>query len=164
MNLGYEVECVFCDYGQPSRLAELNAAKLITKHYHVPLKVITTTNIKVPSVGEICGRNAMLTFQAYCLCGFGTYKIILGIHSGTDYFDCSEAFFKKLNDMIDCYSKGTVRLEAPFLRWSKYDIVEYAKKLNVPLTLTYSCSSSNNIPCGKCPSCLERKALLNEHF
>ena len=164
LNLGYEVECVFCDYGQPAKLAEFNAAKLVTDYYHVPLKTITTSNIIIPSVGEICGRNAMLVLQAYCLTGFGTYKIILGIHSGTDYFDCSEVFLRKLNDIIDCYTKGTVYIEAPFLTWSKADIVEYAKNNNVPLKLTYSCSASSDIPCGKCPSCLERKALLNESF
>ena len=106
----------------------------------------------------------MLVLQAYCLSGFGSYKIILGIHSGTEYFDCSEIFLNKLNDIIDCYSKGTVYIEAPFLMWSKANIVEYAKKQNVPLYLTYSCSTSNNGPCGKCPSCLERKELFNEYF
>lgn len=142
----------------------MNAAKFVTNYYHVPLKTITTDNISIPSVGEICGRNAMLVLQAYCLSGFGSYKIILGIHSGTEYFDCSEVFLNKLNDIIDCYSKGTVYIEAPFLMWSKANIVEYAKKQNVPLDLTYSCSTSNTIPCGKCPSCLERKELFNEYF
>lgn len=164
LNLGYEVECVFCDYGQPAKTAEFISAKAITDYYHVPLKTITTDSIIVPCTGEICGRNAMLVFQAYCLSGFGTYKIVLGIHFGTDYFDCSELFLKKLNDIIDCYSKGTVRVEAPFLQWAKCEIVEYAKRQNIPLNLTFSCTTSNNTPCKKCPSCLEREALLNENF
>ena len=136
---GYDIECIFCDYGQPSAVPELMAASKITEHYKVPLHTIETTNISISESGEICGRNALLVQQALCFFGYGTYKIILGIHDGTGYADCSELFVNHMNRLIDCYANGKIILEAPFLKWFKPEIVSYCKENSLPIQLTYSC-------------------------
>ena len=37
---GYDVECIFCNYGQPGAVSELIAASKIAEHYQVPLRII----------------------------------------------------------------------------------------------------------------------------
>lgn len=161
---GYTLEALFCDYGQPAATIELQAATKIAEKYQIPLHVIETTNISIPESGEICGRNALLVQQALFYKGYGTYKIILGIHDGTGYADCSQEFVDQMNRLIDCYANGRIILEAPFLNWFKPEIISYCKDNSLPLTLTYSCELGKVPPCGRCLSCLDRKEFLNEQF
>lgn len=162
LDLSYKVECIFCNYGQPAADAELAAAQSITKFYNVCLHIITTSSMMIPNSGEICGRNALLIIQALCFKGFGTYKIILGIHDGTSYADCSSNFVKIINYLLDFYGNGTIYLEAPFITWNKLEISLYCKKNFVPYHLTYSCETGHIPPCGICKSCLDRKEFFNE--
>lgn len=161
---GYDVECIFCNYGQPGAVSELIAASKIAEHYQVPLRIIETTNISIPESGEICGRNALLVQQALCCYGYGTYKIILGIHDGTGYADCSQLFVDHMNRLIDCYANGTIILEAPFLNWLKPEIISYCKANSLPVHFTYSCEAGKVPPCGHCLSCLDRKEYLDEQI
>lgn len=57
---GYDIECIFCNYGQPGAIPETIAALKIAKYFHIPLQTIETTNISIPEHGEILGRNALL--------------------------------------------------------------------------------------------------------
>ena len=158
LNQGYCIEALFFDYGQPE------SAKTISKYYKIPLHIIRTTDIKIPKSGEICGRNALLVHQALCFGGYGVYKIILGIHDGTGYADCTQLFVDQMNRVIDCYANGTIILEAPFLKWHKKEIVTYCQENKLPLEITYSCETGRTPPCGCCASCLDRKEFLNEHI
>lgn len=161
-NQGYDVECIFCDYGQPAAIFEKQSSQKIAEHYRIPYKNIEIKNIDVPKSGEICGRNALLIWTAFCQIGFGTYKIVLGIHSGTNYSDCSLPFVNAVNRIFDIYTGGTVILEAPFISWGKNEIIAYCRENSLPLNYTYSCETGTSPPCGKCLSCLDRKELLNE--
>ena len=162
LKLGYEVEGVFCNYGQPAFASEYNAAKSISNYYSIPLHVITTTGTKDSITGEICGRNALLVVEALFHIGFGEYKIILGIHDGTGYSDCSRLFVDEINRVLDLYSGGTIVTEAPFVDLYKSEIIQFCKDNKLPIELTYSCENGTVPPCGACPSCLDRKELLNE--
>lgn len=161
---GYNVECIFCDYGQPGAVPEYAAASVIAEFYGVPLHTVETTNIVIPKNGEICGRNALLVQQALCYKGYGTYKIVLGIHDGTGYADCSQLFVDQMNRLIDCYANGKIILETPFLNWHKPEIITYCLEASLPIQSTYSCESGTLPPCGNCLSCLDRKELLNERI
>ena len=164
LNQGYCIEALFCDYGQPASVREMESAKTISKYYKMPLHIIRTTDIKIPKSGEICGRNALLVHQALCFGGYGVYKIILGIHDGTGYADCTQLFVDQMNRVIDCYANGTIILEAPFLKWHKKEIVTYCQENKLPLEITYSCETGRTPPCGCGASCLDRKEFLNEHI
>lgn len=161
---GYEVDSIFCDYGQPAAKVEYAASKKIAEYFGIPLSIIKTKNIKIPSSGEICGRNALLVFQALCYKGHGTYKIVLGIHDGTGYADCSAQFVRSINRVIDCYSNGTVFLESPLVSWNKAEIIDYCKINKLPLEYTYSCEMGQIPCCGQCLSCMDRKELLHENI
>ncbi len=47
-------------------------------------------------------------------------------------------------------------MEAPFVQWSKADIVKKGLELNVPYELTWSCYEGGDKPCGTCATCIDR--------
>ena len=55
---------------------------------------------------------------------------------------------------------GELRLEAPFVTWSKADIVREGLALGVPYELTWSCYEGGEAPCGRCATCLDRAAAF----
>ena len=109
--------------------------------------------------GEIKGRNAFFIITA--LMKYSTFSglVALGIHTGIPYYDTTAEFVSDMKTLLDKYSDGSVRIDAPFLYWQKPMIYEYCKKNRVPIKLSYSCELGKNPPCGKCRSCLDRKAL-----
>lgn len=157
---GYEVEGIFFKYKQPAVASEQNAAMRIAEHYGIQLRIIDLPQLKKDASGEIHGRNALFALSTLGIYGYGTYKIALGIHTGTQYPDCSIAFVKRVNLLCDIYTNGTIILEAPFVDWTKEQIIMYCKEQHLPLGFTYSCEVSESKPCGKCNSCLDRKEWL----
>lgn len=161
---GYTVEGLFFDYGQPAVKAESVAANKIATHYGIQLRTIHIPKLCSNSLGEIYGRNAIFAMCALGVNGYGAYKIAIGIHAGTSYSDCSVSFVDRINRLYDLYANGTIILEAPFVEWTKDQIISYCVNLSLPLELTYSCEFSSEKPCGKCKSCLDRKVWLNEQY
>jgi 7-cyano-7-deazaguanine synthase len=90
---------------------------------------------------------------------FKSGLIATGIHSGTNYIDCTPNFISSLQRVINIYSGGEIILAAPFLNWNKLDIWNYCKIKNVPYKITYSCEMGLKQPCGKCLSCKDLTKL-----
>ena len=76
--------------------------------------------------------------------------------AGDAYPDCSQAFVEAMNRAIVEGTGGELRLEAPFVMWSKADIVRAGLALGVPYELTWSCYEGGDEPCGICATCLDR--------
>ena len=91
----------------------------------------------------------------------GCEIIYYGAHSddaaGSAYPDCSEAFNKAMNEAIYEGSGKQVRIEAPFVAWTKKDVVKKGLELNVPYELTWSCYEGHDKPCGVCGTCIDRQ-------
>lgn len=91
----------------------------------------------------------------------GCEIIYYGAHSddaaGSAYPDCSEAFNKAMNEAICEGSGQQVRIEAPFVAWTKKDVVKKGLELNVPYELTWSCYEGHDKPCGVCGTCIDRQ-------
>ena len=91
----------------------------------------------------------------------GCEVIYYGAHSddaaGSAYPDCSAEFNKAIGDAIYLGSGKSVRVEAPFVEWTKKDIVKEGLRLNVPYELTWSCYEGQDKPCGKCGTCIDRE-------
>ena len=54
-------------------------------------------------------------------------------------------------------SGGTLTMEAPFVTWSKAQIVKRGLELGVPYELTWSCYEGGERPCGACGTCIDRQ-------
>lgn len=87
--------------------------------------------------------------------------IYYGAHSddaaGSAYPDCSNAFNEAMNMAIYEGSGKQLRISAPFVSWTKADIVKKGVELKVPYELTWSCYEGGNVPCGTCGTCIDRK-------
>lgn len=76
--------------------------------------------------------------------------------AGNAYPDCSEEFVNAMNRSVEEGTGGALRIEAPFVRWNKAQIVKEGLRLHVPYELTWSCYEGGERPCGKCGTCLDR--------
>ena len=76
-----------------------------------------------------------------------------------DYFKSS------LLSGADAIPEGTyagITIDAPYTNISKADIARRGKMLGIDYAQTWSCYKGGKIHCGKCATCLERKAALAE--
>lgn len=155
----FSPEALFIGYGQAAMEKEYESAKKIASYYNIKLDVIKVEILNRFGQGEIKGRNAF--FIMVCLMKYSTFSglISLGIHAGVPYYDSTVEFVSDMKTLLDKYTDGRIRIDAPFLHWQKPMIYEYCKKNKVPIELTYSCELGKEPPCGQCRSCLDRKAL-----
>lgn len=156
---GFSVECFHIDFGQPAFIHERLAAERVAHHFKVPLRVLHWTSSMSFNEGEIVGRNAFLLMGALIEIGGNSGILATGIHGGTSYFDCSQGFLSAMQEVIDGYCDGRVKLGAPFIEWSKQMVFAFCKSEGVPINLTYSCERGTENPCRECLSCRDRSEL-----
>jgi 7-cyano-7-deazaguanine synthase len=159
VNGGYSVTTIFIDYGQLAVERERAAAGLLAARYNVPLMDVRS-GFTVGKTGVIQGRNALLVLSAFAGLQLETGLISSGIHAGTNYWDCTPSFINLMQQLLDGYSSGRVKLSCPFLTWTKKEVWDYCLAQKVPIELTYSCEAGLDQPCGTCISCDDRSRLL----
>ena len=161
----YTVHALWIDYGQPAALAEEQAIEQIAEHYQLPLQKVRVRGITWPKLGneliEYRGRNLTLVSLALNTATVEPGLIALGIHQGTSFSDCSTTFSGRLNDLLIFLSDGLLRLDCPFLNWSKQQIFQLALSNAVPLKFTYSCERGLLPPCKECMKCRDIQAISN---
>jgi 7-cyano-7-deazaguanine synthase len=94
----------------------------------------------------------------------GAGKIFIGANAVdfSGYPDCRKPFITAFEDVI---RKGTkagaegrrISIEAPLISMTKSEIISEAKRIGVPLGLTWSCYEGKDAPCGVCDSCVIRR-------
>jgi len=83
------------------------------------------------------------------------------------YPDCRPEFIDAFNNLAKLGTKKgvegkTIKIEAPFLFYSKKDIVKTALNLGVPIEETWSCYDDGDEPCERCDSCIIRQKAIDE--
>lgn len=157
--LGHKVGALFIDYGQPSVASERSALNKLCTHHGIPLSESRISHARTIKAGETIGRNAILLTIAMLNIEFNTGLVGLGVHDHTGYADCTEGFVNNMQRIFDIYFDGKVRVDAPFLNWSKNDIWQYSIQNQLPLEHTYSCELGLPQPCGQCASCSDLEKL-----
>lgn len=161
LDLGYAINPLFIKFGQLSESQELISARQICIFFGLKLIELKVETRNSFTTGELIGRNLM--FLANALFNLEDNNlIVLGVHSGTGYYDCSEDFVKSFDKIVNETTNGTARLETPFVNWNKKQIWEYCKMKNIPIELTYSCEKGNETRCGKCATCRDLNILYGE--
>lgn len=96
----------------------------------------------------------------------GCEEIWLGIHAGDRacYPDCRPSFITAMQLAVWSSTKWeekdlSINLVSPFLYLTKKDILRkgYSYTLPVPYHLTRTCYTDNEISCGRCGACSERR-------
>ncbi|MFJ8518989.1 7-cyano-7-deazaguanine synthase [Lysinibacillus xylanilyticus] len=163
LSKNYMVSVLFYNYQQATKDKELKAIQSICDYYEVKLTKISLgfslKNIK----GEYVGRNALFLTIALSFLPSSYSRVAMGIHSGTPYYDCSETFLLDYQEILDGYFGGTVLFEAPFLHFTKEQIIDFCMTENVPINLTYSCERGSEEICNECPSCIDRSVYLGKY-
>jgi len=97
----------------------------------------------------------------------GCSIIYYGAHSddaaGNAYPDCSSTFNNVMNEAIYEGSGKQIRIEAPFVSWTKAEVVKKGIELKVPYELTWSCYEGGEKPCGTCGTCIDRAKAFEKN-
>lgn len=87
--------------------------------------------------------------------------VALAVHGGDHFIypDCRPAFIDAFAEMERQALDGVHSpvLQAPFVNNSKADIVRAGAVLGVPFAETWSCYAGDDIHCGRCGTCVERR-------
>lgn len=89
-------------------------------------------------------------------CGVIYYGVHADDAAGNAYPDCSDAFHKAMREAISIGSGNQVSIEAPFVNWTKAQVVKKGLELHVPYEYTWSCYEGGDRPCGVCGTCRDR--------
>ncbi len=106
----------------------------------------------------------LLSIAAGYAQGIGAKFVSYAAHSGDHaiYPDCRPEFFNSCGETIDLATGGAVRLEAPFIKMTKADIVRLGTELKVPYFMTWSCYQGGDKHCGLCGTDIERRLAFIE--
>jgi 7-cyano-7-deazaguanine synthase len=77
-------------------------------------------------------------------------------HDMYGYWDTTPEFLAQLNQVYGLNRKTPIHIEAPFVHYSKTDILRKGLKLGVDYGRTWSCYEGQTAACGQCPTCAER--------
>ena len=179
---GQEVAALSVDYGQRHRV-ELNHALRIAdevgiRHETADLSAVTRflggssqtdESVDVPlghytdeSMKQtvVPNRNMiMLSIAAGWAISLKAGQVAYAAHSGdhTIYPDCRVEFARALDGAIRLADWHEVELVFPFAEMSKADIVRRGSELTVPFASTWSCYQGDQVHCGACGTCVERR-------
>lgn len=183
---GWALRLVSFDYGQRHRV-ELDRARglgalLGAPHTVVDLSAavsllagsaLTDAAVDVPDghytdesmrSTVVPNRNAIfLAFGVADAVSSGASAVALGVHAGDHpvYPDCRPAFVDAAQHIARVGNEGFLtpdfRVLAPFVEWSKADIVCRGSELGVDFTQTWSCYRGGVRHCGTCGTCVERR-------
>ena len=178
-SIGLETYGLSFDYGQRHK-KELEAAAEICRRAEIPHKIIsipalgnlggssqTDASIEVPEghyeeenmkITVVPNRNMiLLAFAAAYAQVIGAETIGLANHAGDHaiYPDCRPGFILGMQTLLQ--ETWGISLKAPFTHLTKSEIVKAGTNLGVPYEITWSCYKGENLHCGKCGTCVERK-------
>ncbi|MEP3524631.1 MAG: 7-cyano-7-deazaguanine synthase QueC [Hyphomicrobiales bacterium] len=175
------------DYGQRHKV-ELSYAAQCASRLGVPHDIIDITAIGAQLTGSaltddldvpdghyaqdtmkitiVPNRNAiMLTIAFGVAAAKGADAVATAVHGGDHFIypDCRPGFIDSFETMqrhaLDGYAD--IRLLAPFVDMSKSDIARIGAKIGVPFNETWSCYKGQDIHCGCCGTCVERREALD---
>ncbi len=77
-------------------------------------------------------------------------------HDIYGYWDTTPQFLDSLNQIFSLNRKTPIQIRAPFVGYSKTDILKLGMELGVDYGRTWSCYEGHEVACGRCPTCAER--------
>lgn len=190
-SVGDDVQALTFLYGQRHE-REIQSAQAICRNLGVDHQLVDLSNLKgllsasaltntmitIPNVPEtsahydtlkvtvVPNRNAILLSVAVGYAtSLGADRVYYGAHASDRgvYPDCRPEFVRALEYAFRLGTDNSnLRVIAPFIDFSKADIVRLGTKLGVPYGMTWSCYRGGEKHCGVCSSCRERRRAFFE--
>lgn len=181
----HELAALAVDYGQRHR-RELECAAAICHEAGVELTTLDLTGL-MPIFGNnslsdsgravpegsyqpdsmqqttVPNRNMiLLSIAAGWAISHDCQAVAFGAHSGeyTPYPDCRPEFAEAMDVAAQLCDWKPLRILAPFVEWTKAEIVSRGAELNVPFENTWSCYVGGPLHCGRCGTCVDRKTAF----
>lgn len=83
-------------------------------------------------------------------------------HDMYGYWDTTPQFLEQLNQVFMLNRKTPITIKAPFVTYSKADILRAGLEMEVDYSQTWSCYEGHEQACGLCPTCAERLGAFME--
>jgi 7-cyano-7-deazaguanine synthase len=147
-------------------IGDLLTTSALTGDVEVPDGHYAETSMRATVVPN---RNLiMLAVAAAIAIDRGAVGVAVGVHSGDHFIypDCRPAFIDTADHAIALANDGFLPagwrgIMAPFIDWSKADIVSHGAGLLVPWEETWSCYRGGEVHCGRCGTCVERREAFD---
>lgn len=185
-----EISLLHVSYGQRTEKKELACFRAIADHLEVKERLevdigylrtiggsaLTDPSLDVPPADpDRLGIPATyVPFRnAHFLCIAVSWAEVIGARNvyigavwadSSGYPDCRPAFYEAMNEAIRRGTKdeSMIRVQAPFVKLKKKDLVLMGKSLGVPFEHSWSCYRDGEKACGRCDSCALRLRAFAE--
>jgi len=130
---------------------------------------LISSHIEIPTIQEVAGdpqpstyvpnRNMIfLSLAAAYAENIGVKDVFYGAqkHDTYGYWDTTPHFVAQLNNVYEQNRKTPIQVKAPFINYSKTEILKLGMSLGVDYAKTWSCYRGETYACGSCPTCSER--------
>ena len=170
------------DYGSKHNSLEIPFAKLHADRLSIPHQVIHLPFInqlfssdllqkggEIPDghYEELSMKQTVVPFRNGILLAIaagyaeslGANGLIIAAHSGDHaiYPDCREDFMQAMGDALSLGTYAKIALLRPLIHLSKAQIATLGQTLGVNFSETWSCYKGQEIHCGTCGTCVERR-------
>lgn len=175
---GLELNFLTGDYGQVTRLKELECARKLADYYQVSAaRTIDLqwlrdfggsglTDVRIylskgnAELEYVPFRNTVLLAAAVAWAEVLQAESVFIGSTGPPWHtpDNSPEYIRAMQEVVRLGTKlrQDISLRAPFCNSKKIEVVELGLSLNVPFQLTWSCHNDNILACGQCSNCLDR--------
>lgn len=168
---------LFIDYGQRAANREWTACLFVHQQLGLPAPVrmdisgygkliisgLTSEKLDVREHAFTPGRNLLfLLMGAAYAYQIKAAAVAIGLLSEeySLFPDQSNTFIESAEKAIQNALGKAIRVIAPLFEFNKAEVIALAEKRGI--TGTYSCHSGDEIPCGRCVSCLELTGISEE--
>lgn len=130
---------------------------------------LVSADVEIPDIESVVGdpqpttyvpnRNMIfLALAAAYAETHGVSDIFYGAqqHDMYGYWDTTPQFLARLNNIYQLNRKTPIEIKAPFVSYSKTDILRTGLAMEVDYGMTWSCYAGADVCCGRCPTCGER--------
>lgn len=136
---------------------------------------LTSEDVEIPDIDAVQGDpqpstyvpNRNMIFLALAA-AFAESNDVTDIYYGAQrhdmygYWDTTPDFLERVNQVFGLNRKAPVCIKAPFVTYSKTDILQAGLELEVDYRQTWSCYEGQERACGRCPTCAERLKAFAE--
>lgn len=164
--------------GEHARLLGLTdhfVCDLSPMHDLFKTSALVSSDLAVPTMQQVLGDSQPVTYvpnrnmiflslaAAYAE-SHAASEVFYGAqkHDLYGYWDTTLEFLEQINHVYRLNRKTPIRIEAPFVTFSKADILREGFALGVDYGKTWSCYQGDSVACGICPTCAERLAAFKE--